>query len=152
MFNNVHHLKGMNFSPKGHLLSKDQIKENIINSKQKEQVKKEALKHQEQIPEFSIGTTIIMCYASWCFHCQIAKPIYDSICGSIKCNNNIQLCAIDCEHDKDLVRFLNSVIPKINGSDVITGYPTFIKFENRKFETRYEGNIKDLLGFILGKF
>jgi len=140
----------MNFSPTGSLLSKDKIIEKIRNSDEKHEIKNKLIEKQEKISDFTRGITVIMCYASWCGHCQTAKPIYDAICGSTKCNTNTHLCAIDCANDTEgLVTALNRVLPKIHEQNLITGYPTFIKFVNGKFESRYEGKMQDILEFIL---
>lgn len=157
-FKNVSHIKRINFSPEGDLISKKRVAHNIDRySNYTDDEKTKEIDRQKSIPNLNHGFTTIMCYAAWCGHCQHAKPVYDNICKASKCMN-VQLCAIDCANDTEgCVEALNKVLDKKFKHDddndkLVRGYPTFLQFKDGKFLRRFDKSPdgENLLQFVLG--
>ena len=70
------------------------------------------------------NNTFKMYYVDWCPHCVSAKPHFKKMMKHKKINNNkITYHLIDCEKN-----------PKLAEDAGITGYPTFILNDDKKYE------------------
>jgi len=77
-----------------------------------------------------------MYYVDWCPHCVSAKPHFKKLMKHRKINNNkIKYHLIDCEKN-----------PKLAEEAGITGYPTFILNDAKKYEG--DRSYNHLLNFL----
>jgi thiol-disulfide isomerase/thioredoxin len=48
--------------------------------------------------------TMLLIYATWCYHCKMFKPLWEKFAGNIKANKEVQLLAIESEVLKALAK------------------------------------------------
>jgi thiol-disulfide isomerase/thioredoxin len=80
--------------------------------------------------------------ASWCYHCQQFKPIWNNFVNSISDSDHITPINLNCDNNKDN----NDLINKYN----IEGFPTIIIVYNDNKYVKYTGpkTVNDLRKFL----
>ncbi len=97
-----------------------------------------------------IGYTIVLFMTVWCKYCIELKPTFMKAAKAACCSVNVY--AVDCSDDKGIKNKINSLYKLTHDTDIISGYPTILRYFDGKLVDKFNGNrdVETLKNYMIG--